>query len=312
MGMHFDLVDLRLMSAIAETNSLTRGAERSCMSVPAASTRIKNLEESMGSKLLFRTSQGVTLTPPGQAFLHRARLVLSQLEQLRGDMQEYARGIKGHIRLFANTTATTEFLPNLRDFLATHPDVNIGLKERLSHDIVRAISEGWADVGIAAGDVRTESLMTLPYRKDKLILAVHPSHPLAEYNSIPFAETTGYDFIGLPGASAIHTFLNRVVSDLHKTLQVRIEVGNFEALCRMVEANVGIGVLPLSSAARYARLMNVRLVSIEDDWATRNLLICFRSLDLLPSFTRELVDQLTGKALDDQHLDGTHLAVAAP
>lgn len=312
MGMHFDLVDLRLMSAIAETNSLTRGAERSCMSVPAASTRIKNLEESMGSKLLFRTSQGVTLTPPGQAFLHHARLVLSQLENLRGDMQEYARGIKGHIRLFANTTATTEFLPNdLRDFLATHPDVNIGLKERLSHDIVRAISEGWADVGIVAGDVRTESLMTLPYRRDKLILAVHPSHPLADRQSIPFAETTGFDFIGLPEASAIHTFLNRVVNDLHKTLQVRIEVGNFEALCRMVEANVGIGVLPFSSATRYARLMNVKLVSIEDDWATRNLLICIRSLDLLPSFTRELVDQLTGKAQDDDHLhDAVQIAVA--
>ena len=299
MGMHFDLVDLRLITCVAETNSLTRGAERFHMSVPAMSNRIKHLEESVGAKLLYRTSQGVTLTPPGQAFLHHARLVLSQLEQLRGDMQEYARGIKGHVRLFANTTATTEFLPrDLRDFLASHPDVNIDLKERLSHDIVRAISEGSADVGIVAGDVRTESLLALPYRKDKLTLAVPACHPLAECGRVPFAEATGFDFIGLPEASAIHTFLNRVFSDLHKTLQVRIEVGSFEALCRMVEANVGIGVLPHSSAVRYARIMNVRLVEIEDDWATRNLLICVRSLDLLPSFARELVDQLTTKVHD--------------
>ncbi|NIF69894.1 MULTISPECIES: LysR substrate-binding domain-containing protein [unclassified Burkholderia] len=297
MAMHFDLVDLRLMSSIAETNSLTRGAERSCMSVPAASTRIKNLEESMGTKLLFRTSQGVTLTPPGQAFLHHARMVLSQLEQLRGDMQEYARGIKGHIRLFANTTATTEFLPaDLRDFLGSHPDVSIGIKERLSPDIVRAVSEGWADVGIVAGDGRADSLMTLPYRQDKLILAVNPSHPLAARASIPFADAMGYDFIGMPEASAIHGFLNRVASEMHKSLHVRIEVGNFEALCRMVEADIGIGVLPLSSAVRYVRAMDVRLVEIEDAWSIRNLVICFRSFELLPSFTRDLVNQLTSRA----------------
>jgi DNA-binding transcriptional LysR family regulator len=270
------------------------------MSVPAASTRIKNLEESMGAKLLYRTSQGVTLTPPGQAFLYHARVVLSQLEQLRGDMQEYARGVKGHVRIFANTTATTEFLPNdLRDFLAEHPDVNVELRERLSHDVVRAVSEGTADVGIVAGNVRPESLKVLPYRSDRLILAVSESHPLAGKLSIPFEEATGFDFVGMPEASAIHTFLNRVASDMHKKLQVRIEVGNFEALCRMIEANVGIGVLPCSSAVRYVKTMNIRLVEIEDDWATRNLLICVRNLDLLPSFARELVDLLTQKCKSD-------------
>src|SRR5260370_30749601 len=155
--MHFDLVDLRLITCIAGPDSLTRGAERFHMSVHAASTRIKNLEESMGTKLLYRTSQGVTLTPPGQAFLHHARLVLSQLEQLRGDMQEYARGVKGHVRIFANTTATTEFLPNdLRDFLAAHPHVNVELSERLSHDVVRPASLGTADVGIVACNCRPE------------------------------------------------------------------------------------------------------------------------------------------------------------
>lgn len=301
--MHFDLVDLRLITCIAETDSLTRGAERFHMSVPAASTRIKNLEESMGVKLLYRTSHGVTLTPPGQALLHHARLVLLQLEQLRGDMQEYACGIKGHVRIFANTTATTEFLPNdLRDFLNNHPDVNVELRERLSHDVVRAVSEGAADIGIIAGNVRTESLQVVPYRSDRLILAVSSSHALAERPSIPFEETCGFDFVGMPEASAIHTFLNCVTNDMHKKLQVRIEVGNFDALCRMIEANVGIGVLPRSSAVRYVKTMNIRLVEIENDWATRNLLICVRNLELLPSFARELVDLLTQKCKYDREL----------
>ena len=160
--MHFDLVDLRLMVHIADANSMTRGAELSFISLPAASTRIKNLEESIGTKLLYRTSQGVTLTPPGQAFVTHARMVLGQIEHLRGDMQEYVRGIKGHVRVFANTTSLGEFLPPvLRHYLRRNPDVNIDLRERLSHDIVRAGTEGQTDIGIVAGLVRTENLETL-------------------------------------------------------------------------------------------------------------------------------------------------------
>jgi DNA-binding transcriptional LysR family regulator len=133
--MHFDLVDLRLIVRVADANSLTKGAEASHISLPAASTRIKNLEDSIGAKLLYRASQGVTLTAPGQALVRHARLMLGQIEHLRGDLQEYAKGIKGHVRVFANTTALEEFLPPvLKAYLLAHPDVNIDLRERLSHD----------------------------------------------------------------------------------------------------------------------------------------------------------------------------------
>ena len=299
--MHFDLVDIQLFANVGETNSLTRGAERSHMSLPAASMRIKNLEESLGAKLLYRASQGVTLTPPGQAFLYHARVVLQQLEHLRGDMQEYAQGVKGHVRIFANTTAITEFLPAvLRTYLATHPDVNVDLRERLSHDIVRAVTEGTADIGIVAGSVRTEGLEVLPYRKDRLVLATAATHPLAQRKKIGFAETLEFDYIGLPEASAIHAFLNQAANDVHKALKIRIQVGNFEAVCRMIEANVGIGMLPESAARRYAQTMAIRIVQLTDAWAVRNLQICVRSLQMLPIFSRELIDLLVA---DSRHAE---------
>ena len=205
MAAHFDLPDIKLFVNIAEANSLTRGAERSHMSLPAASIRIKNLEEGLGAKLLYRTSQGVTLTPPGQAFMHHARLVLQQLADLRGDLAEYVKGAKGHVRIFANTTAMAEFLPAvLPKFLASHPDVNIDLKERLSNDIVRAVSEGKVDIGIVAGNVRTEGLEILPYVEDRLVLVTSNSHALAERDEIEFVEALGHDFVGMVEASAIH------------------------------------------------------------------------------------------------------------
>ncbi|MGY8527522.1 LysR substrate-binding domain-containing protein [Paracidovorax citrulli] len=291
--MRFDLVDLNLFTHIAEASSLTRGAERCHLSLPAASTRIKNLEEQVGVKLLSRSSQGVKVTPAGETLLAHARRVLRQIEQLSGDLQEYASGIKGHLRVFANTTAMSEFLPGvLRTYLVNHPDVTVDIRERLSPDIVRAVQEGMVDIGIAAGGVHAEGLEVMPYRLDRLVLATALSHPLAQRKRVRFVETLDQDFIGLPEESAIHNFLKRAAADLQRTLHWRIQVSNFETAARMIEANVGIGVLPESTARRHAQTMALNIVQIEDDWAERKLQICVADLSALPAFARRLVDLL--------------------
>ena len=293
MAMHFDLVDLRLMVRVAEANSLTRGAEAVFMSVPTASTRTKNIEERIGTKLFYRTRQGVTLTPPGQAFVHHARLVLGQLEHLSGDLQEYAKGIKGHLRVFANTTALGEFLPPvLRQYLTTHPDVNIDLRERLSVDIVRAVSDGQTDIGIVAGTVRTENLEVIPYRRDRLVLVVPAGHAMAGLPAVAFADTLELDHVGLHEASAIHAFLRQICSGLHRSVRLRIQVGSFEVACRMIEATVGVGVLPESAARRHAQTMAVRIVPLSDEWWLREMHVCVRSIEALPAFARDLVTLL--------------------
>jgi DNA-binding transcriptional LysR family regulator len=293
MAEHFDLVDIKLFVNIADSNSLTRAAQLSNMSLPSASTRIKHFEDSLGVKLLYRTSHGVTLTPAGQKFLQHARLVVNQLENLRGDLQEYVRGAKGHVRIFANTSATTEFLPLvLPSFLATHPDVSIDLRERLSPDILCAVKEGKVDIGIVAGAVRAENVRTLPYHKNRLVLATARNHPLSKHKSISFEDTLDFEYVGLCEGSAIHAFLTKVANELNKELKIRIQLRNFEAVCRMVEANVGIAVLPDSFARRHSKIMKIDVVPFIDEWAERNLQICVRSLEALPKYVRELVDAL--------------------
>ncbi|MBO9687627.1 MAG: LysR family transcriptional regulator [Mitsuaria chitosanitabida] len=297
--MHFDLADLRLMVRIAEANSLTRGAEAAFLSLPAASTRIKNLEEKIGAKLLYRTSQGVTLTPPGQAFVHHARTVLAQLEHLAGDMQEYAHGVKGHLRIASTTTALSEYLPPvLRLFLQAHPDVDVDLHERPSQEIVRAVCESQTDIGLVAGPVRTESLQAIPYRSDRLVLVVSKEHALAAETRVPFRSTLDCNHVGLHKSSAIHAFLRQVSTQLNRTLRMRIEVSNFETVCRMIDANVGVGVVPLSSAKRHAANLAVQIVDLEDEWALRQQYILVRDLEGLPSFGRDLVELLIADARD--------------
>jgi len=290
---HFDLVDLRLFLNIAESNSLTGGAASSCLSLSAASSRIKALEQHLGSQLLLRSKSGVALTPSGQALLYHARLIVRQLDRLAGDLREFAQGIRGHVRLFANTTATTEFLPSaLGAFLAANPDITVDLQETLSHEIVRAVAEGVADVGIIAGSVRTDGLQVLPYHRDRLVLAVPADHALARARAVDLFDTLDEEHVGLNAASAIHAFLNSAVLAAGHRLRLRIEVGSFEAMCRMIGARVGIGVLPESAARRHARSEGIRIVPLANDWAVRDLKIVVRELDALPAFARRLVEAL--------------------
>jgi DNA-binding transcriptional LysR family regulator len=291
--MFFDLIDIRLFVNTAKANSLTKGAEFSYMSLPAASVRIKSMEERLGAKLLYRTSHGVTLTPAGQAFLHHGIAVMHQLGHLENDLREYAAGVKGHVRIFANTTSITEFLPRvLSRFLVQHPDINIDLREHLSPEIVRAVTEETADIGIIAGNVPTSGLEVTPLRRDRMVVIAATAHPLAERNVIGFAEALEHEYVGLEQGSASYTFMTQAANALNRVVRARIHVGNFEALCSMVEANVGIGMLPGSAAYRYAKTMNFHIIPLTDSWAVRDIRLCVRSHSKLPPFTRELVQLL--------------------
>jgi DNA-binding transcriptional LysR family regulator len=293
MAMHFDLVDLKLMVNIAEANSMTKGAELSNISLPAASTRIKNLEQGLGARLFYRESQGVTLTPPGQALVQHARTVMGQIEHMRGDLQAFASGVKGHLRVAANTTAMGKHLPPvLRAFLLQHPDVNVDLRERPSNDVVRAVAEGQTDIGIAAGVLHTDKLQTFPYRNDRLVLVVPRGHELAGHPAVCFADTLDYEHVGLHEARAIHLFLRQAAEKLHKPLKLRIQVSSFESICRMVDACIGLSVVPESTARPHALYLKIAIVPLLDDWAVRAMQICVRDLDVLPSFARDLVDML--------------------
>lgn len=293
MANHFDLTDLQLIVNIGDASSLTRGAEKSHLSLPAASNRVKNLEDHFGTRLFNRNSQGVTLTPSGEAFLRHARLVLRQIDHLRGDIHEYSRGIKGQVRVLANTTAMTEFMPAvLSRYLASHPDVTVELRERLSYLVIKAVSEGSADIGIVAGRPASSELEYLPYRKDRLVLVTAAHHAFADRAEVEFGETMRYEYVGLSEWSAIHAFLIQAADKLGHPFRFRVEVGSFEAVCRMIEAGVGIGVVPELVARRYAQRLKIKIVRLSDEWADRKLQICVRKLDQLPGFARDLVNML--------------------
>jgi DNA-binding transcriptional LysR family regulator len=291
--MRFDLSDLRLFRHVVEAGSITGGAERAHLALAAASTRIRNMEEALGAALLVRGRQGVTPTQAGRTLLQHARLILQQAERLREDLSAYAGGLAGQIRVLSNTNALTEFLPEaLSSFLAAHRNVSVDLEERLSDEIVGMVAEGVADLGIVAGTVDASALETYPFRKDRFVLVVARDHPLAGRSQVAFAEVLDHDFVGLDRASALQRFLAAKAAPSGRPLRLRVQLRSFDAVCRMVECRVGIGIVPETTARRVARTMAISAVALSDVWALRELTICIRSLAELPPYARQLVEHL--------------------
>ena len=289
--MQYDLTDLRLFVAIAEAKNLTRGAERVHLAASSASHRMRVLEASIGTPLLLREPRGVSLTRAGEALLRHARQVFAQLEQMHADLTPYAKGVRGHVSLWANTHATHTFLPDsLATFLQRHPQVSISLEEHTSPDVLMAVARGEVEVGVVAGTIEGAEVELIPYRADRLVLIAPIEHPLAALTSSLFAQVLDYPFVMLHSGSAIHTFTMNAAAALGRHLEVRIQVRSFEAVCRMVSAGVGIGMVPRSAVTAGAPLA---VIELEEPWAQRDLKVCVRKRELLSGFAAELVDCLT-------------------
>jgi len=289
----FDLVDLSLFRHVAEAGSITHGAQRANLALAAASTRIRNMEQTLGVALLTRGRQGATPTQAGRTLLQHARAILRQAERLHEDLGAYGGGLAGQIRVLSNTNALTEFLPEaLSSFLAAHPNVSVDLEERLSDEIVGLIAEGVADLGIVAGTVDAGALETYPFRRDRFVLVVAREHALARRAEIGFEEVLEHDIVGLDRASALQRFLASKAVRIGRPLRLRVQLRSFDAVCRLVECKVGIGIVPETTARRVIRTMAIEVVPLTDSWAERELTICIRNMDELPLYARQLVEHL--------------------
>ena len=291
--MRFDLVDLQLFIAVADSGSITHGAMRAHLALASASARIKGLETDLGIALLRRRRRGVELTAAGENLRDHARLIMHNVEMMRGDLAAYASGVRASVHLLANTSGLSEHLPKaLAAFLREHPDISLDVEERESTDIVTAIASGAADLGFAAEHALPENFERFPFSEDRLMLVAPRRGEFASRRGLDFLEVTDRAFVGLTNATALQAHIARHAARLGVRLRVRARLRDFDAICQMVAAGVGVAVVPEAAARRCAQSMSVTLLAIRDAWANRRLVICARSFKALPRPAKQLVEYL--------------------
>jgi DNA-binding transcriptional LysR family regulator len=294
MNLHrLDLVSLSLFSQVVRSGSISKGAAIANLAVGAASKRMSDLEAAVGAELLERHSRGVTPTAAGQALARHAQRILSDVNLLAAELADHASGIVGVVRLWANTSAITQFLPrDIAAFARATPGIRIELEELNSNEVVLAVLEGRADVGIFADRTPALGLHLLDYRADRLVLVVPAGHPLARKRALHFEEALEYDFVSLSQGTSLARRLQSETETLGRPLKLRIHVRSFDAMCQMVAAGLGVAVLPADAVQALVRSLNLRLIELKDPWARRQLLIGVRDPDAMPRHVRLLVEHL--------------------
>jgi len=286
----FDLTDMRLFLTVVECGSLTQGAREMHLALASVSERIAGMESALGAPLLERNRRGVRATAAGEALIRHARSILGQVEQMRGELRTYATGLKGRIRLLSNTAALAAFLPpRLCQFLAAHPDLAVDLEERPSSEIVQALVDRRADLGIVADSTDLASLQTHLIAEDELVVVASRAHRVATQASVAFTEVLGEPIVGMAD-TALETYLAERASRLGRQLYYRVQLRSVEHVAMLVEAGVGVSILSKVLASTLRR--DLAILPLSEAWAARRLYLCARDFLALAPHADLLARQL--------------------
>ncbi len=297
LARRLDLTSLQLFVAVCECGSIGRAAEHEYIAASAVSKRLSDLEALFHTPLLERHARGVNPTAAGSSLLHHARSVLQRLDKMQDELSEYAEGVRGHVRVHASISAIVEFLPeDLGSFVRAHERIKIDLEEHLSTEVVRAVQEGVADIGIGNFMHGHAGLQALPYRQDRLVLVAPQHHPLAASQSIDFADSLNYDHIGLHANSSVYRAMRQAALLAGQPIRVRMQVSGLDAMCRMIANGLGVGVMPHRAFSLIHAANGLVAIGLHDSWAWRQLELVAQDFLALPQPARLLVDHLRGSA----------------
>ena len=295
--MKLDPITLRLFVAVMEENAIARAAAREHIAPSAASRRLAELEDQSQVELFTRSNRGSQPTAAAYALLNMARGVLNEMDGIASQMKNYAhgsgQGLRGHVRVMANISSITQFLPaQLQGFLSQHPHVDVRLQERVSTDIARAVAENEADIGLLNNGSYGSKISLRPYRRDRLAVVLPQGHVLAEHEQLELRQIVEHELIGMHADSALNHLITRSAADQGLQPRLRMKVTSYDALCLMVASGLGIGILPEGSARIYMGTLPLRCVRLHEPWAERQLMLCVRSQDGLSPVAQLLAEHL--------------------
>ncbi|KAK45355.1 LysR family transcriptional regulator [Caballeronia jiangsuensis] len=294
--MRLSLYSLQVFVSVVDAGTIAEAAQREHIATSALSKRIAELEQALGTPLLVRKARGVEPTAAGTVLAQGARLLLRNADDLADAIGHFASGLSGRVRVAANLSSITQFLPgDLSAFSTAHPFVRVDLEEFVSTEVVRKVSTNAADIGIYMSAENDAGLETFPYRSDRIVLVAPSAHPLAQQRSVFFTESLPYEHVGMHPGGAATTLLLKVAREAHEQMRLRFHCTSYDAMIAMVKAGMGIGMMPDGSVMLYAS-EGLAVIELKDAWAARQLRLCVRSSEALSPASRKLLDHLRGEA----------------
>jgi DNA-binding transcriptional LysR family regulator len=272
--LRIDLQSLRLFLAVTRSGSITQAAQQSHLALGAASTRLKELEERLGIRLLERHARGARLTEAGRLVALRAHAIEHEMTLMGVEIEDLSKGVSGHVRLIANMSSIAAVLPNdLARFLQAHPGVRIDMAEYTSREVEELLLQGRADIGILTTPRSSSELTVFAYYSDEVVAALPAQSIWLKRKSVAIKELLSQDLILLQEGGAISDWLSNLARHEKLRLRVRVRARGFDALAQLVAAGLGITVLPKVVALRLAQLSPIHILPIRGATTQRTVSI---------------------------------------
>jgi len=274
-SVRFDLTTLKLFVSAIDRGSIAGAAEHEHMVPSAASKRIGDLEAGLGVALFVRQRAGVMPTAACEALARHAREVIKTLDRIPRALSTVGADEAADIRILANQTAIVVVVADLASYVARRPGVQIRMEEGQSLPIVESIAQGHGDIGIIGHFQPTDRLHVIPYRSIPLLLVTPSLHPLAGRESVSFAQALDFDLITMMQGTAIRGWAMAAAARIGREPKFTMSVQSYEAMRALVQAGLGIGVMPAPNILPYQAFLQVCAVPLTDDWAQMQLyLVC--------------------------------------
>lgn len=260
LHMNFDLADLRAFLAVADLGSFRAASESLHLSQSAVSRRVDKLEEALGIDLFVRTTRRVELTTIGRTFVHKARGVINHLEDSLLGIADFAVRLSGEVTIACVPSAVSYFLPGvIAEFHRLHARIRVRLIDESSSEILLAVANGEADLGLTYIGTQEADIEFEPLLEDRFVVACPRDHPLAKKRRVSWSELAQHEFISLAQGSGNRFLLDQAMGHLARKPEWFCEVRHVPALVSLVEAGLGVGVVPLLAMPPRARLAAVPL-----------------------------------------------------
>lgn len=243
--MNVTLRQLRVFQAVADGRNFSRAGDRIGLTQPAVSRAVSELEAQLGLKLLDRTTREVALTEAGQALAARLDRVLDELEQALAETHDMAAARRGKVRVASSPTLSANLMPGcIAECTRRLPDIEFVLLDRIQKDVLDSVRAGEVDFGVVVEPPASDDLQGETILQDPFCLVLHPDHRLAARRSVRWPALDGEALVLLDHASGSRRLIDDALAAHGAHCTVRQQVGHPTTAFRMVEAGIGISVMP--------------------------------------------------------------------
>ena len=267
---------------IAKQGSFSRAGQKLFRSQPAVSAQIRQLEEEYGQKLFDRVGKSMKLTAAGEVLLgYAGRLITLKNDSLRA-VADQSSAPRGTLAVGANEATCLYVLPDVfAEFHRRFPSVQISVYRNFSRKVIEKVEDGAVDVGIVTLPVKSPSLRTHPIFRDRLMLMVSPSNPLAKHKTVTPAEIADQPLI-IPKTGFTRQLLDKLFRPYRSQLRIPMELPSVGMIKRFVAAGLGVSLISASFARDEVRAGKVKLIEISDVDLWRELGLIYRRDRTLP------------------------------